>query len=73
MYLLKNNKLVGIVKKHRFVRFLLVDVINTLFGYFSFATLIIIGLDYKLAALLATIQGVLFNFQTTGRLVFGLS
>jgi putative flippase GtrA len=46
-------------------------IINTLFGYFSFATLILIGLDYKLAALLATILGVLFNFQTTGRLVFG--
>ncbi|MBC1196654.1 GtrA family protein [Microcystis aeruginosa BLCCF158] len=71
MYLLKKNKFVAIVKKHRFVRFLLVGVINTLFGYFSFATLILIGLDYKLAALLATILGVLFNFQTTGRLVFG--
>ena len=73
MYILKKAKLVNLIKKHKFVRFLLVGVLNTLFGYFSFATLIIIGLDYKLAALLATIIGVLFNFQTTGRLVFGLS
>jgi len=71
MYILKKTKLVNLIKKHKFVRFLLVGVINTLFGYFSFATLILIGLDYKLAALLATILGVLFNFQTTGRLVFG--
>ena len=73
MYILKKAKLVNLIKKRKFVRFLLVGVLNTLFGYFSFATLIIIGLDYKLAALLATIIGVLFNFQTTGRLVFGLS
>ena len=71
MYLLKNNKLVGNVKKHRFVRFLLVGVLNTIFGYFLYGTLILIGLDYKLAVLLATILGVLFNFQTTGKLVFG--
>ncbi|TRU82183.1 MAG: GtrA family protein [Microcystis novacekii Mn_MB_F_20050700_S1] len=71
MYLLKKNKLVGIVKKHKFARFLLVGVLNTLFGYFLYGTLILIGLDYKLAVLLATILGVLFNFQTTGRLVFG--
>lgn len=71
MHILKKTRLVNLIKKHKFVRFLLVGVINTLFGYFSFATLILIGLDYKLAALLATILGVLFNFQTTGRLVFG--
>ncbi|TRU97451.1 MAG: GtrA family protein [Microcystis wesenbergii Mw_QC_S_20081001_S30D] len=71
MYLLKKNKLVGIVKKHKFARFLLVGVLNTLFSYFLYGTLILIGLDYKYAVLLATILGVLFNFQTTGKLVFG--
>ena len=71
MYLIKKNKLVGIVKKHKFARFLLVGVLNTLFSYFLYGTLILIGLDYKYAVLLATILGVLFNFQTTGRLVFG--
>ena len=73
MYLLKKNKLVGIVKKHKFARFLLVGVLNTLFSYFLYGTLILIGLDYKYAVLLVTILGVLFNFQTTGRLVLGLS
>lgn len=63
--------MVSIVKKHRFVRFLLVGILNTLFGYLVFATLILVGLNYKYAVLLATILGVLFNFKTTGKLVFG--
>jgi putative flippase GtrA len=71
MYILKKAKLVNLIKKHKFARFLLVGVLNTLFGYFLYGTLILIGLDYKYAVLLATILGVLFNFQTTGRLVFG--
>ncbi|NCQ92050.1 MAG: hypothetical protein GPI94_15420 [Microcystis aeruginosa LG13-03] len=73
MYLIKNNRFVKLLKKHRFVRFLLVGVLNTIFGYSLFAVLILIGLNYKYAVLIGTIQGVLFNFQTTGRLVFGLS
>jgi putative flippase GtrA len=73
MYILKKAKLVNLIKKHKFARFLLVGALNTLFGYFLYGSLILIGINYKLAALLATIQGVLFNFQTTGRLVFGLS
>ena len=73
MYLLKKTKLVNLIKKHKFAKFLLVGVLNTLFGYFLYGSLILIGLDYKYAVLLATIIGVLFNFQTTGRLVFGLS
>jgi putative flippase GtrA len=73
MCILKKAKLVNLIKKHNFARFLLVGVLNTIFGYFLYGTLILIGLDYKLAVLLATILGVLFNFQTTGRLVLGLS
>ena len=71
MYILKKAKLVNLIKKHKFARFLLVGAINTLFGYFLYGSLILIGLNYKYAVLLATIIGVLFNFQTTGKLVFG--
>lgn len=71
MYLIKKNRFVRIAKKHQFVKFLLVGVLNTLFGYSLFAILILIGLNYKYAVLLGTILGVLFNFKTTGRLVFG--
>ena len=71
MYLIKKHRLVNLIKKYKFVRFLLVGALNTLFSYFLYGSLILIGLNYKYAVLLATILGVLFNFQTTGKLVFG--
>ena len=58
------------ILERRFTRFLIVGGINTLFGYGVFVSLIYIGLHYSLAALLGTILGILFNFQTVGRLVF---
>jgi putative flippase GtrA len=61
----------SIQKRQQFIVFLGVGVINTLFGYGIFALLIYLGLHYMLAVLLATCMGVLFNFQTTGRIVFG--
>jgi putative flippase GtrA len=53
-----------------FLRFLVVGGVNTVFGYGVFALLILLGLHYVIAALLATICGVLFNFKTTGTIVF---
>lgn len=53
-----------------FLRFLVVGGINTVFGYGVFALLILLSLHYVIAALLATICGILFNFKTTGTLVF---
>ena len=58
------------ILERRFIRFLLVGGVKTLFGYGVFFSLIYIGLHYSLAALLGTILGILFNFQTVGRLVF---
>ncbi len=54
----------------RLLRFLVVGGVNTLFGYGAYALFVVIGLHYAMAALLGTIAGVLFNFFTTGRLVF---
>jgi len=54
----------------QFQIFLLVGALNTLFGYSTYAFLLFIGLHYTLAAFLATCAGVLFNFKTTGRIVF---
>jgi putative flippase GtrA len=54
----------------RFVRFLLVAALNTVFGYSLFAALILLGIRYPIAAAIGTVLGILFNFQTTGRLVF---
>lgn len=58
------------IKDRTFVRFLLVGILNTLFGYSIFAVLIFLGLHYTVAALLSTILGVLFNFKTIGSMVF---
>jgi len=55
----------------RFIRFLVVGGLNTLFGYGVFALLLWLGLHFSLAAFLSTLAGVLFNFRTTGKLVFG--
>ena len=57
-------------KNSRFIKFLFVGGINTLFGYTSFAILIFLKLDYRIALLIATVCGVLFNFKTIGTLVF---
>ncbi len=54
-----------------FVRFLLVGGLNTLFGYGLFALLYLLLEDHRVALGLATVAGVLFNFATTGRIVFG--
>ena len=53
-----------------FVKFILVGILNTAFGYLVFAALLYSGLHYTLAVVLSTIAGVLFNFKTTGKLVF---
>ena len=55
----------------RFVRFLFVGGLNTLVGYGLFAMLTWLGLAYPIAIAIATVLGVTFNFQSTGRLVFG--
>lgn len=56
--------------KIKFLRFLIVGGINTLFGYLVFSFFLYINFHYSLATLLATICGVLFNFITIGKLVF---
>ncbi len=56
--------------ENRFVRFLLVGVVNTIFGYSAFALFSFIGLKYPIALALATIAGILFNFKTIGVIVF---
>lgn len=53
-----------------FIIYLLVGVMNTIFGYSIFAILIYLKFHYSLAALLATVLGVLFNFKSIGKLVF---
>jgi len=56
--------------RRRFFRFLLVGGINTAFGYAAFVACLWLGMHYAIAAAAATILGVLFNFHSTGKLVF---
>jgi putative flippase GtrA len=57
-------------KYRRFVKFVLVGGLNTLFGYSVFAGLYLVGVPPHVAIVLATFIGVSFNFFSTGRLVF---
>jgi len=50
----------------KFIKFLFVGGVNTLFGYSVFALLIWLGFHYSLAVFFGTIIAVLFNFKTTG-------
>jgi putative flippase GtrA len=52
------------------VRFVAVGLINTVVGYSLYALFIYIGFGYVYALGIATVLGVLFNFQTIGRVVF---
>lgn len=54
----------------QFVRFLVVGVVNTLFGYGVFAGLVLAGLAPVAALVAAYVLGVMFNFMTTRRFVF---
>jgi putative flippase GtrA len=62
--------LAAVLPSRQFVRFLVVGALNTAFGYALFAAFVLVGLHYGLAAALSTVLGVLFNFQTIGRIVF---
>jgi putative flippase GtrA len=61
----------GRLLRNRFVRFLLVGGLNTLFGYAVFTICILVGIPYPVSALISTVLGVLFNFKSYGALVFG--
>ncbi len=54
----------------RLVNYFLVGGLNTLFGYGVFAVCLWIGLHYSLAIAISTVLGTLFNFKSTGTLVF---
>lgn len=58
----------------RFVRFLAIGVVNTLFGLAVYALLLeLAGLPAQAALILAYVVGVLWNYLTHARFVFGAS
>jgi putative flippase GtrA len=54
----------------KFIRFLLVGILNTAFGYGAYALFVFFNFHYSVAMLCATFLGVLFNFKTIGSIVF---
>jgi putative flippase GtrA len=58
------------IPDRRFLSFLMVGALNTAFGYSCFSLLVFTGIHRSLALFLTTVLGIMFNFKTTGRLVF---
>lgn len=54
----------------KFIKFLFVGALNTLFGYLMYTIFISTPLKREWALLCAYIAGVLWNFKTTGNIVF---
>lgn len=59
-----------VLLSRKFVRFLIVGLLNTAFSYVLYAFFLWLGLNYAYANLLALIIGILFSFKTQGRFVF---
>jgi putative flippase GtrA len=54
----------------RFVKFVLVGILNTAFGYLLYVLLVLIGLPPQFALALSYACGIVWNFFTHARLVF---
>lgn len=66
------NFLFGLLKPidEKFLKFLFVGVLNSIFAYVIYAFFITIGLEPTPALFFQYILGVLWNFKTTGSIVF---
>lgn len=63
---------VALLRRHRFLRFLLVGGLNTAVGYGLFLLALALMPTTFTALIVANILAILFNFVTTGSLVFGV-
>ena len=59
--------------KRQIINFIFIGILNTVVGYSLYALFIFLNFYYVVAAFLATVLGILFNFQTFGRFVFTAS
>ena len=55
----------------RFARFIVFGIINAVFGYSVYALLIVAGLAPQLALMISVVVGIIWNYFTTARYVFG--
>jgi putative flippase GtrA len=67
------SKIIDLIRKLwsiQILRFFVVGGVNTAFGFAAFAGFILLGLPREVAVFLGLICGILFNFKTTGTIVF---
>lgn len=57
-------------RTQRFMRFVLVGLLNTAFGYSVYAAFIVLGVTPQIALLMQFVIGAIWNFFTHARLVF---
>ena len=55
---------------YKVIKFTYIGIINTLFGYSIYAILVFFEIPYLTSLVLANIIGIIFNYFSTGRLVF---
>lgn len=67
----------GLIRRHEIgwqsVKFLFTGLLNTAVGYAIYLAGLFAGLLPELALAIATVLGALFNYFSTGRIVFGYS
>jgi len=66
-------KLKSFVLNDKFLRFLIIGVLNTIFGYSLYSIFVVSQIDPVIALGGATFVGALFNYLTTARYVFASS
>ena len=54
----------------RFIKYVLVGILNTTFSYSLYSIFLYIGIKYQIANLLALAFGIIFSFTTQGTIVF---
>jgi len=54
----------------KIIKFLGAGVLNTIFGYFVYAVLLVVNTPYLVALFVATVAGVVFNYFSFGKIVF---
>ena len=59
--------------QHQSLRFIVVGMVNTAFGYGIYALFLFIGLSVVFASLFALLVGIAFGYTTHGAMVFGNS
>ena len=58
------------ILNNQMINFIKIGLLNTMFYYIIYSSLIYINLGYKLSVLIATMVGVIFSFKTFGKFVF---